>query len=229
MGGTIRSRLGSPYRGYELKEITLVPRPLNMPVECWQPVVSASPRGLDFMARHGIKALISGGWSAAGVNADAVTAWRDALARNGRETEPGGDMAAGFYFHIADTEKEAITEARRFFEENLKFSAPLGILQGLTDQQVRDIEDPRRALGAGLPTVEDAVRARAWFCGPPEKIIERIHELEDRYPGLEQVNAYNAIGTPEKVIVEQLEWFGREVIPAFKGRHVGQVRSRGKQ
>src|SRR3989475_2984747 len=41
-----------PYRGYELQEITLVPRPKTLPVECWQPVVSASPRALDFMAKH---------------------------------------------------------------------------------------------------------------------------------------------------------------------------------
>ena len=41
-----------PYRGYDLKEITLVPRPITRPVECWQPIVSASRRGLDFMARH---------------------------------------------------------------------------------------------------------------------------------------------------------------------------------
>ena len=43
-----------PYRGYELKELTLVPRPIHRPVECWQPIVSANPRGLDFMvqARH---------------------------------------------------------------------------------------------------------------------------------------------------------------------------------
>ena len=43
-----------PYRGYTLKELTLVPRPIHRPVETWQPVVSASPRGLDFMvkARH---------------------------------------------------------------------------------------------------------------------------------------------------------------------------------
>ena len=33
-----------PYRGYDLKEITLVPRPLSLPVECWQPIVSASER-----------------------------------------------------------------------------------------------------------------------------------------------------------------------------------------
>ena len=34
-----------PYRGYELKEITLVPRPIHRPVEIWQPIVSQ--RGMD--------------------------------------------------------------------------------------------------------------------------------------------------------------------------------------
>ena len=29
-----------PYRGYDLKEITLVPRPVHRPVETWQPIVS---------------------------------------------------------------------------------------------------------------------------------------------------------------------------------------------
>ena len=50
-----------PYRGYTCKELTLVPRPINRPVECWQPVVSASPRGLDFMVRHNIKGAVGGG------------------------------------------------------------------------------------------------------------------------------------------------------------------------
>ena len=51
---TTRSRRAVPYRGYELKEITLVPRPKTLPVECWQPIVSASPRGarLHGQARH---------------------------------------------------------------------------------------------------------------------------------------------------------------------------------
>jgi len=30
-----------------------VPRPVNLPVECWQPIVSASTRGIEFMLRHG--------------------------------------------------------------------------------------------------------------------------------------------------------------------------------
>src|SRR6267142_7206951 len=32
-----------PYRGYTLKELTVAPRPIRRPVECWQPIVSAIP------------------------------------------------------------------------------------------------------------------------------------------------------------------------------------------
>ena len=45
-----------PYRGYTLKEITLVPAPERLPVECWQPIQSGSERAFDFMAKHGIAA-----------------------------------------------------------------------------------------------------------------------------------------------------------------------------
>src|SRR5438309_559302 len=50
-----------PSPGYQLKELTLVPRPVNLPVECWQPIVSASTRGIEFMLRHGIRGLVAGG------------------------------------------------------------------------------------------------------------------------------------------------------------------------
>ena len=50
-----------PYRGYTLKEITLVPAPERLPVECWQPIQSGSERAFDFMAKHGIRGVIGGG------------------------------------------------------------------------------------------------------------------------------------------------------------------------
>ena len=50
-----------PYRGYELSEITLVPQPVTRPVEIWQPIVSQSGRGIDFMASRGIKGVVGGG------------------------------------------------------------------------------------------------------------------------------------------------------------------------
>ena len=207
-----------PYRGYELEEISLVPRPRHLPVECWQPVVSATERGLDFMAKHNIKGIIGGGAAAGGATAKVMQGWQDALRRVGRETELGADLIVGFTYHIAETEKKAIEEARPYFEENMKMFAPLGFVRGLSDDQIEAIADPKRARSANLPTLEQAIEAGSWLCGPPELIIEKLQDVQDRYPGLEEVNVGSVIGTPQSVILEQLEVFAREVMPAFQSQ-----------
>ncbi len=206
---------GIPYRGYELEDVSLVPRPRTLPVECWQPVVSASQRALDFMVKYGIKGIIGGGAAAGGATDKVMQAWRDTLARNGRETELGADLVIGYTFHIAETEAKAIEQARPFFEENMKMFAPLGFVRGLTDEQISAIADPRRARSAGLPTLEQAIEAGSWLCGPPEMIIEKLQETQDRYPGLQEINVGSVIGTPKKVVLEQLEFFAKEVMPTF--------------
>jgi alkanesulfonate monooxygenase SsuD/methylene tetrahydromethanopterin reductase-like flavin-dependent oxidoreductase (luciferase family) len=207
-----------PYRGYELEEITLVPRPRTLPVECWQPVVTGSQRQLDFMVKHGIKGIIGGGAAAGGATDRVMQAWKEAHARAGRDIELGEDLVIGYTIQLADTEKKAIQEARPFFEENMKMFAPLGFVRGLTDEQIAAVADPRRARHAGLPTLEQAVDAGAWLCGPPESVIEKLQRIQDRYPGLKAVNVGSVIGTPKKVILEQLEWFAKEVMPAFQGQ-----------
>ncbi|MBV9583185.1 MAG: LLM class flavin-dependent oxidoreductase, partial [Chloroflexi bacterium] len=106
-----------PYRGYGLQDLTLVPRPARLPVECYQPIVSASPRGLDFMARHGIKGVIGGGAAGGGAASKTVVAWQEAQARQGRQTPLGANLVVGIMFHIADTEEQAIAEARPYFQE----------------------------------------------------------------------------------------------------------------
>src|SRR3954469_3359931 len=84
-----------PYRGYTLKDLTLVPRPVHLPVECWQPVVSASARGLDFMVRHNIRGAVGGG--AATMQGGAVRAYRDAAARAGKEWKLGENLMVGVH------------------------------------------------------------------------------------------------------------------------------------
>ena len=204
-----------PYRGYELKEITLVPRPKTLPVETWQPIVSGSQRQLDFMVKHGMKGIIGGGAAAGGATDKVMQAWKDAHARAGIDIELGTNLSIGYSVHIAETEEKAIQEATPYFEENLKMFAPLGFIRGLTEDQIAAAADPRRARLVGLPTLKDAVDAGAWFCGPPELITEKLMAIQERYPGLESMNVGHAIATPESVILEQLDWFAREVMPAF--------------
>ena len=212
-----------PYRGYELEEITLVPRPLKRPVECWQPIVSASPRGIGFMVRHGIKGIIGGGAAVGGASDKVVAAWRDALIESGREAELGTDLIIGVSVYIAESVEKAIEEARPFYEENMKMFAPLGFVRGLTDHQIEALGDPGRVRGAKLPTLEEAVEAGSWLCGPPELITERLTALQERYPGLEEMNVGQPVGTPQQAILEQLERFAEEVMPAFKSGVAAQA------
>jgi alkanesulfonate monooxygenase SsuD/methylene tetrahydromethanopterin reductase-like flavin-dependent oxidoreductase (luciferase family) len=204
------------YRGYELSDLTLVPRPTQVPVECYQPIVSASQRGLDFMARHGIKGVIGGGAAGDGAASKTVVAWQEAQARHGRQTQLGANLVVGIMFHLADTEEQAIEEARPYFQEWMKMFAPLGFVPGLSLEQVRALADPRLAPQADLPTLEDAVRAGAWYVGPPQRLVERLQELQERYPGLEELHVGQVVGTDEHVILEQLDRFATDVMPAFK-------------
>jgi alkanesulfonate monooxygenase SsuD/methylene tetrahydromethanopterin reductase-like flavin-dependent oxidoreductase (luciferase family) len=204
-----------PYRGYELENLSLVPRPINRPVDCYQPIVSASPRGMAFMARHGMKGIIGGGAASGGADPKVVAAWRDTLAQHGRETELGGDLVITYSVWIAETEEAAIKEVTPFFEENVKMFAPLGFVKGLTPEQVDAAADPKRARASGLPTVEQAVKNGSWLVGPPERIIEKLQEVQERYPGCEEINIGHAVGTPQKYILKQLELFGKHVLPAF--------------
>jgi alkanesulfonate monooxygenase SsuD/methylene tetrahydromethanopterin reductase-like flavin-dependent oxidoreductase (luciferase family) len=133
----------------------------------------------------------------------------------------GADLVIGVMFHIADSEAQAIREARPYFEEWMKMFAPLGFVPGLSDEQIRALADPKLARSAALPTLEDAVKSGAWIVGPPERLVERLQELQQRYPGLEEVHIGQVVGTDERVVLEQLDRFAVEVMPAFKRAAVG--------
>jgi len=204
------------YRGYDLEEITLVPRPVNTPVECWQPIQSATPRGMDFMAKHGISGIIGGGSSEGGAMVNAMNAFRDAYQRVGTELELGEKLSIGFHYHIAETKEKAMEEVGGYYEENLKMFGPLRLVRALSDEQIEIMSDPSRAPTADLPRVEDAVAAGGVLAGPPDLIIQQLKELEKLYPGLDRVSVSHPMGTPETVITEQLQQFSEEVMPAFK-------------
>src|SRR5919204_2274420 len=205
-----------PYRGHELREITLVPRPIHRPVECWQPIVSASKRGLDFMVRHGIKGIIGGG--AATMAEGPFQAYRDAAARAGKHLELGENLCLGIFFHLAETREKAIREIKPFYEEHVKMFGPLGFVPGITPAQLEASTKRGGWDAAGVPTVEQYMKNGAWFAGPPEELTAYLKDVESRYPGLEHVNVSISMGTPESVMLEQLRAFATDVMPKFTKR-----------
>jgi alkanesulfonate monooxygenase SsuD/methylene tetrahydromethanopterin reductase-like flavin-dependent oxidoreductase (luciferase family) len=203
-----------PYRGYTLQDLTLVPRPVTLPVECWQPVVSASPRGLDFMVRHGIKGAVGGG--AATLQQGPITAYRDAAARAGQNLLLGQNLMLGIFFYLADTREKAIAALRPLYEEHAKMFAPLGFLPGATPAQVEAIGKRGSWDQAGVPRLEDYMQTGAWFAGTPQELVATLQELEARYPGMQDINLSTPMGTPEAVMLDQFQLVSEAVMPAFR-------------
>lgn len=205
-----------PYRGYEVKELTLVPRPLRQPVECWQPIVSAGARGLDFMMKHRIKGLIGGG--AATMAERSIHAYREAAERAGLDYVLGEGLSLGIFYHLAESRERAVREVTPWYEEHVKMFGPLGFVPGITPSQLEASTKRGGWAAAGVPTVEDYMKVGAWFAGPPEALVAHLRSLEERFPGLQHVHLSNSMGTPRDVMLEQLAWLGKEVVPRFASR-----------
>jgi alkanesulfonate monooxygenase SsuD/methylene tetrahydromethanopterin reductase-like flavin-dependent oxidoreductase (luciferase family) len=200
-----------PYRGYQLKDVTLVPRPVNLPVEIWQPI--ASGRTLDYIAQQGIKGVIA--LTGEVLAQRLFTAYRDAANKAGRNLTLGQDMALGIGFYIAGSQEEAINRVRPYHDERYKWFAPFGFVR-YTDSEGRPWGTPGAPVR--VPNIEDGVQQKAWFCGPPDEFIKYLRGMEGAYPGLEDFILQWPEGMPWAEFKDQLSVFAREVMPAFTGQ-----------
>jgi alkanesulfonate monooxygenase SsuD/methylene tetrahydromethanopterin reductase-like flavin-dependent oxidoreductase (luciferase family) len=198
-----------PFRAYQPRDITVVPRPVNRPVEIWQAI--ASGKSIPFMVQHGIKGMIT-------MNGEAITRqvfaqYRDEAAKIGRDLAPGEDLAWGAGLYMADSVEEAMRRVRPYHDERYKWFAPFGFVR-YADDQGRPWGTP--GAPAGVPTIEEGVRQKAWLLGPAATLIDRLRDLESEYPGLEQIILHWPEGMSADEWKTQLRQFASEVMPAFQ-------------
>jgi alkanesulfonate monooxygenase SsuD/methylene tetrahydromethanopterin reductase-like flavin-dependent oxidoreductase (luciferase family) len=206
-----------PYRGYTLKELTLVPRPARLPVECWQPIQGGSERALAFMAKHGIQGMVGGGSAEGGAMHNVVLKWQAEHAKIGKHIDLGERLCFGFHFYMGESKAQCIRDAAKYYEENMKMFGELRLNRAMTDEQIEIMRDPVRAPSAKLPRIEDAVKSGGFLTGSADEIIDHLKALEKAYPGLDRISISPSLGVPETVILEQVERFAKEVMPAFTG------------
>jgi alkanesulfonate monooxygenase SsuD/methylene tetrahydromethanopterin reductase-like flavin-dependent oxidoreductase (luciferase family) len=196
------------YRGYTLRDITCVPRPIHRPVEIWMPI--ASGKTIDFMAKHDLKAMVT--LNGEKILDDVVRAYHAACAKVGRAKQLGQDMIWGAGIYLADSVEEAIRRVEPSHDERYKWFAPFGFVR-YADEEGRTWGTP--GAPARVPDLRDGIQQKAWFVGPPSHVIDGIKSIEAKYPGLEHFMIHWAEGIPPKEFAEQLRWFAREVMPAF--------------
>ena len=197
-----------PYRGYDLKDITLVPRPVNRPVEIWQPIASA--RTLEYIASKGIKAMV--GLTGEKLVEKLFTDYRDMSAKYGRDLRLGENMGLNIGFYLADTQEEAMERVRHSHDERYKWFAPFGFVR-YSDEDGRPWGTP--GAPARIPHIEDGVAQKAWYCGPAAGFADYLVDIQEKYPGLEHIILHWPEGTPWSEFSDQLRMFAKDVKPHF--------------
>ncbi|MCH7605601.1 MAG: LLM class flavin-dependent oxidoreductase [Chloroflexi bacterium] len=200
-----------PYRGYQLKDITLVPKPINRPVEIWQPI--ASGRTLEYIATKGIKGMVA--LTGELLVEQLFSTYQETAGKAGRQLQLGQDMALGIGFYLADSQQEAVDNVRPYHDERYKWFAPFGFVR-YTDSQGRAWGTP--GTPSRVPTIEEGVEQNVWICGPAERFVQFLRDLEQKYPGLEDIILHWPEGMPWLEFRDQLSAFAKDVMPAFTGR-----------
>ena len=197
------------YRGYKLKDITMVPRPKHLPVEIWMPI--ASGKTIEMMAQYGLKAMVT--LNGEKILDDVIRAYHAACHKHGRNIALGEDMIWGAGVYLADSQAEAIKKLEPAHDERFKWFAPFGFVR-YADEQGRTWGTP--GAPSRTPSLKDGVAQKAWFCGTPAEVIDGIRSVEAKYPGLEHFMIHWAEGLSPKEFKDQLRRFAKDVMPAFK-------------
>ena len=185
-GQVLHAAAGVPYRGYKLEELTLVPRPVNRPVECWQPIVSATPRaGLHGAARHqgrrGRRRRDDGRGPDPGLPRCRGACRQELEARR----EPHGRH---LLLYRRQTARRRSARSRRTTKSTSRCSRRWASCPASRPSRS---PPPQRRGGwdaAGVPTLEHYMKMGSWFAGTSADLVEHLKKLEARYPGMEHIN-----------------------------------------
>jgi alkanesulfonate monooxygenase SsuD/methylene tetrahydromethanopterin reductase-like flavin-dependent oxidoreductase (luciferase family) len=196
--------------------LSLVPRPVHLPVECWQPIVSANPRGLDFMVKHNIKGAVGGG--AATMQDGPIQGYQEAAARAGKHLKLGENLTLGIHYLVADSREEAMRRIKPLYEEHAKMFAPLGFVPGVTPDQIDAIAHRGGWDAKGVPSAEHFVGLGSWFAGTPDDLVVFLKGIEEKYPGMEHINLSSPLTTPKALMLEQFHVLAERVMPQFRDK-----------
>ncbi|HEV7664365.1 MAG TPA: LLM class flavin-dependent oxidoreductase [Chloroflexota bacterium] len=193
-------------RGRGVQTLTLIPKPLNTPVEIWQPVTS--PPTADYVARERHKAVFW--YQNRGLLKRSWEQYAKLVERyHGVRLRKGEDRQAVLNIAIADTREAAMRLARPGHDEFWRFLGPYGWSKAYVDEQGKSWVYGR------IPTLEESIAQGAWLVGTADEVGEEIAGLQADL-GLEYMTLFPHFpGMVREQAIEQLERFSRDIKPGL--------------
>lgn len=192
---------GIPDRGSVVQDLTLVPKPRNLPT-VYQAV--GSPATLQYVATMGFHGVFANThisklkprWEQFG----------EIAAAHGHDHGRGGGRVFVLNVHTGPTRDEAFRTGRNGHDEFCRFLAPYGRFSGYLGQESGN------ALGY-QPTLEESVEQRIWAIGSVDEVVDIIGTYREEL-GVEHLCCFFDLpGLTRGQMDEQLHRFAEEVLP----------------
>jgi alkanesulfonate monooxygenase SsuD/methylene tetrahydromethanopterin reductase-like flavin-dependent oxidoreductase (luciferase family) len=195
--------VGTPDRGRFAKTITLIPSPVHLPVEMWQPVTSEAT--VSYVARNGMNAVF---WNHGyeGVRAR----WErfgDVAREFGHELGRGGGRMLIANVHMGESREQAMERVRNGHDEFHRFLLPYARKPG---------EKGASGFAGRAATLEDSLAQRAWFVGTPAQVAADLADIRSEL-GYEYLTIMvHWPGLTLEQVDEQLTTFQCDVLPVLE-------------
>jgi alkanesulfonate monooxygenase SsuD/methylene tetrahydromethanopterin reductase-like flavin-dependent oxidoreductase (luciferase family) len=199
-------------RFYKLRNINLVPPPFQKPHPPLHIAATRTPETMEFAAGSGHPIIV-------GVvldTPDAIELCRRFLAKAAAVGHifPTSRIPFFRYVYVAETEEEALKDARRSVEWTLDMIQWRGSFVGGGSEVYQHLEDFRRTRTTRPLSFEHIAEHRGFF-GTPDQVADKIRAVQTE--GIEYFGATFAFGDLEQEkILKSMELFAKEVMPRFQ-------------
>ena len=222
-------------RFWSYNDVAIWPRPVQEPhPPVWVPV-SGSQETIEWAARENIP-ITPGAFAPRSVKKDIVRYYAECLARNGYSITPG-HLSIGASPYVADNREQALKEAgpyALYFFHTLLSHGNNGNLErqrekGYLKEESHDYMKPenRERLGAFKQfsqfTLDDIERTERACFGSPEEVRDYLIDLADSLGTNTLLLNFNQGALPHDLFIQNLERFGKEVLPALQAHKVTEV------
>jgi alkanesulfonate monooxygenase SsuD/methylene tetrahydromethanopterin reductase-like flavin-dependent oxidoreductase (luciferase family) len=197
-------------RFYRLRNINLVPPPAQKPCPPIYIAATRTPASLEFVAASGHPIIV-------GVVLDLDDAIElvhrfIGMAKAAGHVILAADVPFFRYVYVADSEEEALRDARQSVEWTLDMIQWRGTFQN-GSEVYQHLDDFRRSRTT-LPTSFEQIAQRRGFFGTPEQVAARIKAVQAE--GIEHFGATFAFGSLDHdKVMRSMELFSKEVMPRF--------------
>ncbi len=197
---------------YQVKDLTIAPRPLQQPHPPVYLAVSRTPASVDVAVSRDLPILTSFSTPEAD-NLGLFSLYAERCAAAGKDL-PLEKMP---YFRFVYLEEDELS-AREYPRQSLTWVRDLGgYRRTLThgDEINVDLDHWRRTRTVEPPSYESELETTAYF-GTPEQCVQRITKLRDEY-GIGYFGASMSFGEMEHSrVLRSMELFAKEVMPKFR-------------